>query len=65
MNYVEGKLARWRPRLQESDFDVMYRPGILNRAVDALWRLDSDATEPAELNDEIPTLSVIASNLDR
>lgn len=62
MSDAEGKLALWLLRLQECDLDVVYRQGILNRTAEALSCLDYDAAEPTVLEDEIPTLPVIASN---
>lgn len=64
MSDAEVKLARLRFRLQEFYFDVVYCSGIVNRATDALSCLDSDAVEPTELDDDTPTLPVIASNQD-
>lgn len=64
MSDAEGTLARCNLRLQEFDFDVVYCPGIVSCAADALSRLDSDATKPTELDDDIPTLRVIVSNRD-
>lgn len=64
MSDAEGKLERWRHRLQEVDVDVVYLPGIVNRSANALSRLGSDAAEPTELDEDIPTLLVIAPNRD-
>jgi len=54
-----GRLMRWRLRLAEFDFDVVYKPGASHHAADFMSRADVDGTDdddvgPADLYDEIP-----------
>jgi hypothetical protein len=41
---AQGRLARWRLRLAEFDFQVEYRPGSLNHGADTIARLEPPAT---------------------
>lgn len=34
-----SKLARWRIQLEEYDYEIYYKPGVLNSNVDALSRI--------------------------
>jgi len=54
----EGRLARWRLRLAEFDFEVKYRPGIKNVVPDSLSRLTTTGDDKTLLDEEIPTLLV-------
>ena len=48
---LTGKLARWSLRLQEYDFNILYRPGRANANADALTRLpvaDNDNENPTD-----------------
>ena len=53
-----GKLARWRLRLAEYEFDVVHRAGVKHQAADALSRLPTDGEDKAPLDDEIPVLVI-------
>lgn len=48
-----GRLARWRLRLLEYDFEVMHRPGIVHPVPDAFPRLDMSGFDITSLEDEI------------
>ncbi len=38
---VNGRLAKCRLRLEEFDFDVVYRPGLKHSVPDALYRVET------------------------
>lgn len=40
-----GKLARWRLRLSEFEFDVVQRTSIRDQAADTLLRLETGGTD--------------------
>jgi len=52
----EGRLARWRLRLAEFDFEVQYRPGVKNVVPDSLSRLETTGDDKTSLDEDIPTL---------
>jgi hypothetical protein len=43
---AQGRLARWRLRLAEFDFQVEYRPGASNHAADTMSRLTTNSSLP-------------------
>ena len=60
MNDPTGRLMRWRLRLMEFDYEIVYRPGRVHQVPDVLSRLSHP--EPAgsekdlgEIDDTIPT----------
>ncbi len=65
MSEAKGKLARWRLRLQEMDFEVVHRPGIVHRAADALSRLLTEGEDESPLDDEVPVLVVSPQSATR
>jgi RNase H-like domain found in reverse transcriptase len=60
--YAQGRLARWRLRLLEFDFEVQYAPGKEQHGADTLSRLrpsDPSLAEPTTaVNTEIPCYEV-------
>ena len=51
-----GRLMRWRLRLMEFDYEIIYRPGLKHQVPDALSRLRHPPGAPnSEVDDEIPT----------
>ncbi len=55
---AEGRLAKWRLRLAEFDFDVVYRPGVKHSVPDALYRVETTNGEQGALADEIYCFAV-------
>ena len=55
---AKGKLAHWRLRLQEMDFETVHRPGINKKAANALSRLLTDGEDTSPLEDDVPVLAV-------
>jgi hypothetical protein len=57
---AQGRLARWRLRLAEFDFQVEYRPGSSNHAADTMSRLEPPVPTLVEepIDTEIPVLTL-------
>jgi RNase H-like domain found in reverse transcriptase len=51
----QGRLARWRLRLLEFDYEVQYHPGALHHGADMMSRIRSEDPAIAEPTDEIDT----------
>jgi hypothetical protein len=52
-----GRLARWRLRLAEFDFEIQYRPGIKNSVADRCSRVPTTGGDMADV-DDIPCFVV-------
>ena len=53
-----GRLARWRLRLAEYDYEVQYRPGVKHQLADGVSRLRTDGGDTAPVDDEVPCFAV-------
>ncbi|CDF38169.1 unnamed protein product [Chondrus crispus] len=53
-----GRLARWRLRLAEYDYEVKYRPGIKHQLADGVSRLRVDGATSEPVDDEVPCFAV-------
>jgi hypothetical protein len=61
---AQGRLARWRLRLAEFDFQVEYRPGANHHAADAMSRIPHQPVPDDAIEVEIPVLTVEADTLE-
>lgn len=57
MNELDGKLGMSQFRPEQFNFDVTYRPGIVNKAVSALSSLDFRANARNPVDDEVPAMT--------
>ena len=57
MNDPQGRLMRWRLRLMEFDYEIIYRPGRVHQVPDALSRvlLGPGTEQESDVDDEIPS----------
>lgn len=53
LNEPNSKLMRWRLKLEEYDYDVIYKKGKLNKNADALSRIQLNMNETIDRNDGI------------
>jgi len=62
---IEGsgnpRLARWRLRLSELEFDVAYRPGMTHYKADSISRLESGASDETAFDDAVLVFAVRAN----
>ena len=58
---LKGALARWALKLQEYDFEILYRPGTQHTNVDALTRC-GDPDEPVDRISEFPHTPITPDN---
>lgn len=52
------KLARWRIRLLELDFEIVHRAGIKHQVSVKLWRLTNEGFDKINVGEEVPVLIV-------
>lgn len=58
MSDATGKLARWRLRFSELEFDAVGRTIINPKATDGLYRMETSSYETVEMEDNLPTYVV-------
>jgi hypothetical protein len=61
---AKGRLARWRHRLAEFDFQMEYSPGANHHAADDMSRLPQQPVRDDAIDVEIPVLTVEADALE-
>jgi len=64
---IEGsgnpRLARWRLRLSELEFDVAYKPGMTHYLAESISRLESGASDETAFDNAIPVFATRANTL--
>ena len=53
-----GRLARWRLRLSEYDYDIQYRPGIKHQLADGVSRLPAEGASSEPVDDKVPCFAL-------
>ena len=59
-----GCLARVLLRILEYEFDIQYRKGSNTKGADALFRLETDGYDAAEVEDDFPGAFIIGAIAD-
>lgn len=59
-----SKLVRWRLKLEEFEYEIVYKKGTLNSNADALSRIKIDSTEITDVNMNVSTVHSGDENLD-
>jgi len=57
------RLARWRLRLRELEFDVAYKPGMTHYLADSISRLESGASDATVFDDAVPVFATRANTV--
>jgi len=64
---IEGsgnpRLARWRLRLSELEFDVAYKPGMTHYLADSISCLESGASDETAFGDAVPVFAMRANTV--
>ena len=64
---IEGsgnpRLARWRLRLSDLEFDVAYKPGMTTYMADTISRLKSGGSDQTSFDDAVPVFAVRANTV--
>jgi len=58
-----SRLARWRLRLSELEFDVPYKPGMTHYLADNISRLESGASDETAFDDAVPVFATRANTV--
>lgn len=59
-----SKLVRWRLKLEEFDYEIVYKKGTLNSNADALSRIKIGNTEITDVNMTVSTIHSGDENLN-
>ena len=59
MPVLGGRICRWLLLFQEYDFEIMVKPGRMNKGPDHLFRLEN-GEEPTILDDTLPNAHLLA-----
>lgn len=64
MKEPNSKLVRWRLKLEEFEYDIVYKKGTLNSNADALSRIELHVNETTDRNEVTPNSSDDRMDLD-